>query len=198
MIEYIVSYLIGSIPFSYIVPKALRGVDVQKHGDGNVGAMNAYYSTGDIKIGILCFTLDFLKGLIPTLIFGPVAGAFAVLGHQYSIFMAIKNKFKRLVSGLGMASSIGVFITKVPLLILLTVVLYVAYVFLLAPKDPFKWHDEEQGNMETVFALGSAYAIYVALVQPGAEILRAITIILLGSYVAYARRISGQLKERWK
>jgi len=58
------SYLVGAIPFGYLVAKA-RGVDIYAHGSGNIGATNVGRVLGR-KFGILVFVLDFLKGAIPT------------------------------------------------------------------------------------------------------------------------------------
>jgi len=67
------AYLIGSVPFGLLLGK-LKGVDIRDHGSGNVGATNAGRVLGK-KIGLLCFVLDVVKGLGPTLAFGIIAGA---------------------------------------------------------------------------------------------------------------------------
>ena len=95
----IVAYLIGSFPTAYMIGKHTRGVDISKSGTGNIGAMNAYEVTGSKTIGIAVGAVDMLKGLIVTLVaqyeFGTTAGLagafFAVLGHNYSIFMKFKG-----------------------------------------------------------------------------------------------------------
>ena len=56
------SYLIGAIPFGYIIGR-LNGVDIRKHGSGNIGATNVTRVVGK-GWGRLCFFLDFLKGEI--------------------------------------------------------------------------------------------------------------------------------------
>mgnify|MGYP001099123485 CR=1 FL=1 len=57
------SYLSGSIPFAAIAGK-LRGVDLRKHGSGNLGATNVFRVLG-WKIGLLVFVADALKGALP-------------------------------------------------------------------------------------------------------------------------------------
>ena len=58
----IVCYLIGSIPFSYIVSRLLGKVDIRKTGSGNVGATNVLRSAGLVP-ALLAVTGDILKGV---------------------------------------------------------------------------------------------------------------------------------------
>ena len=60
----IVSYLIGSIPFGFLIGK-LRGIDIRRQGSGNIGATNVTRVVGPLY-GKLCFFLDFLKGVLPS------------------------------------------------------------------------------------------------------------------------------------
>lgn len=71
---FIVSYLIGSIPFAYIIVRLLTGEDITAHGTGNVGSMNVRRTTGSWWWFALALVGDGLKGLIP------VAAAKAVSG----------------------------------------------------------------------------------------------------------------------
>ncbi|MBI5367893.1 MAG: glycerol-3-phosphate acyltransferase, partial [Planctomycetes bacterium] len=64
----IASYLVGAIPFGYLVGKLVRGVDIRTLGSGNIGATNAGRVLGR-PYGVLVFLLDGAKG------FGPVAAA---------------------------------------------------------------------------------------------------------------------------
>lgn len=61
------SYLIGSIPFAYIIVRAVTGEDVTQHGTGNVGAMNVRRSTGSWAWFVVAMVSDALKGIVPTL-----------------------------------------------------------------------------------------------------------------------------------
>ena len=56
----VLAYLLGSIPFGLLVARS-RGIDIRKHGSGNIGATNVSRTLGK-KWGILVFALDFLKG----------------------------------------------------------------------------------------------------------------------------------------
>src|SRR6266568_1536978 len=61
----LISYLIGAIPFGYLVAR-WRGIDIFKAGSGNIGATNVGRVLGK-RFGLLVFALDFLKGALPTL-----------------------------------------------------------------------------------------------------------------------------------
>ncbi len=69
------AYLIGSIPFALLIGRA-RGIDIRKHGSGNVGASNVGRVLGR-KYGMMCFALDVCKGLGPTVLAGLWCGLFA-------------------------------------------------------------------------------------------------------------------------
>jgi glycerol-3-phosphate acyltransferase PlsY len=109
------AYLIGSIPFGYLVARA-RGVDITKAGSGNIGATNVGRVLGR-KYGILVFTLDVLKGALPTAAMSalrsdggwPVAaGLAAILGHLFPIFLRFRG-------GKGVATGFGVIAVLLPI-----------------------------------------------------------------------------------
>lgn len=116
---FLLCYLIGSIPFSYLIPKLLSHVDVRKSGSGNTGATNAFRTAG-IKSGILSLLGDLLKGWIPTYIglriggyeLACICGMGAILGHCYSIFMKGKG-------GKGVATGAGYILATHPLILLI-------------------------------------------------------------------------------
>jgi glycerol-3-phosphate acyltransferase PlsY len=115
------AYVVGSIPFGLMIGKS-RGVDPRKAGSGNIGATNVGRLLGR-KFFALVFTLDLLKGLLPTLAAGVVlhfaaadamsyalwlsVGFAAILGHMYSVFLGFKG-------GKGVATSCGVILGVYP------------------------------------------------------------------------------------
>jgi len=123
IIGVIIAYLAGSIPSAYIAGK-LRGVDLRKHGSGNLGATNVVRVLGT-KIGIAVFVADFLKGFLPVYFLPPqtetlrpglwalVYGVAAIAGHVKPIFLLGKG------GGKGVATASGVFmaLALVPMLI---------------------------------------------------------------------------------
>jgi glycerol-3-phosphate acyltransferase PlsY len=62
----LLALVLGSIPFGLLIAKA-HGIDIRRHGSGNIGATNVLRVIG-IKTGIACFLLDTLKGFIPVVI----------------------------------------------------------------------------------------------------------------------------------
>lgn len=119
----VLGYILGSIPFSYLVPKWLGKIDIRKHGSGNTGTTNVVRTLG-LKIGVVAFIGDFLKGTISTAIGfqilglhgGWIVGGMSVIGHCYSPWLNFKG-------GKGIATSAGVLAVLMPfhLLFLLSV-----------------------------------------------------------------------------
>lgn len=109
-----IGYLIGSIPFSYLIPKWIGKVDIRLHGSGNTGTTNVLRTLG-MKVGLLAFIGDFIKGIVPSIlgliwlgeIGGIVGGVLAVLGHCYPVWLKFKG-------GKGVATSAGVLVVLVP------------------------------------------------------------------------------------
>ena len=110
----VTAYLLGSIPFSYIIARR-RGVDVRRVGSGNVGATNVMRSVGR-GAGLAAFALDFLKGTAATLVARSVspggalpalAAATAVLGHMYPVWLRFRG-------GKGVATGAGAFLPIAP------------------------------------------------------------------------------------
>lgn len=112
----IISYFIGTIPFSFIVPK-LKGIDVRKKGSGNVGGTNVLRNLG-FGYGLTAMVLDCLKGLMPGFVGVMIYTneswipylmiLAAVLGHDYSVFLKFKG-------GKGVATTVGGYISTHPL-----------------------------------------------------------------------------------
>ncbi len=64
---FVAAYLIGSIPFAYLIVRGLTGEDITEHGTGNVGAMNVRRTTGSWAWFTIAMLADALKGFLPTL-----------------------------------------------------------------------------------------------------------------------------------
>src|SRR5512136_2326876 len=111
------SYLLGSIPFSFLVARAFGVRDVRRVGSGNVGATNVLRSAGKAA-GVLAFLLDAGKGaaavalaarLVPGEPALPAAAALAaIVGHMYPMWL-------RFEGGKGVATGLGAFAPLVPM-----------------------------------------------------------------------------------
>jgi glycerol-3-phosphate acyltransferase PlsY len=114
VLALVAAYLLGSIPFSYLVAR-WRGIDVRTVGSGNVGATNVMRSAGRAA-GVTAFVLDFLKGTAATLLARRLAGVdvaaaaavAAVIGHMYPVWLSFKG-------GKGASTGAGAFLPLIPI-----------------------------------------------------------------------------------
>ncbi|MDC3187454.1 glycerol-3-phosphate 1-O-acyltransferase PlsY [Candidatus Pelagibacter sp.] len=106
----IVSYLMGSIPFGFILTKTFLKKDIREIGSGNIGATNAL-RTGNKLIGYTTLILDIIKAIIPVmyvklnhpeLIY--IASLCAFLGHVFPVWLKFKG-------GKGVATYVGILFT---------------------------------------------------------------------------------------
>jgi acyl phosphate:glycerol-3-phosphate acyltransferase len=115
------SYLLGSVPFGYLLVRIFRGEDVRQSGSGNIGATNV--SRKSPVLGVVTLLLDGLKGtgaaLLAYRLSGVPAGAdrpylamavaalFAVLGHMFPLWLKFRG-------GKGVATGLGSFMVMAP------------------------------------------------------------------------------------
>ncbi|MFQ6082384.1 MAG: glycerol-3-phosphate 1-O-acyltransferase PlsY [Candidatus Aminicenantia bacterium] len=106
----IFSYLLGSVPFGYILFWFSEKKDIRQFGSGNIGFTNVARLKG-ISFGLPVLVLDILKGFIPVffaiiifddLTLASLAGFLAVAGHIFSVFLKFRG-------GKGFATTLGVF-----------------------------------------------------------------------------------------
>lgn len=112
----VTAYLLGSIPFGYLLVKWVKGIDVRTQGSGNIGMTNVWRVAG-AGWGIATLLLDISKGVLAVWLasyFCPVderievlAGLAALLGNIFSIFLKFKG-------GKGIGISVGVFFYLLP------------------------------------------------------------------------------------
>lgn len=133
------AYLIGSIPFGYLIVRLTAGADVRETGSGGTGATNVSRRAGKLA-GVLTLVLDALKGAaaiaIARFVFGnanfggsafapdwqwwvAAAGVIAIAGHCFPIWLGFRG-------GKGVATGVGIFLMLAPLS-----VVFAAAVFLL-------------------------------------------------------------------
>jgi glycerol-3-phosphate acyltransferase PlsY len=141
----LIAYLLGSIPFGYILVRLFLKEDIRAKGSGNIGATNVMRS-GSKGLGALTFLLDACKGYVAVLLASwivslpsltPVdhrdatalAALFAILGHVYTVWLRFKG-------GKGVATAFGVFLALAPwaalaaLVVFLIAVVFTRYVSL--------------------------------------------------------------------
>ena len=114
LLTLLVSYLVGAIPFGYLVAR-WRGVDIFQQGSGNIGATNVARVLG-WREGVLTLLGDVLKGFLPVLLamyFGlepweiSWVGLASFLGHLYPVFLKFKG-------GKGVATALGILLAVAP------------------------------------------------------------------------------------
>ena len=129
----IIAYLIGSIPFGYLIVRATAGADVRQTGSGGTGATNVTRRAGKAA-GAITLVLDAVKGALAVLIAKWLAGgntdwvvaaaAIAVLlGHIFPVWLGFKG-------GKGVAPGVGVFLALAPIAVLCAGVVFVVIVWL--------------------------------------------------------------------
>ncbi|CAH1217503.1 glycerol-3-phosphate 1-O-acyltransferase PlsY [Paenibacillus sp. JJ-223] len=109
----VLSYLLGSISFSVLLAKAIRGIDIRQHGSGNAGATNTLRILGKGP-AILVLLLDVVKGIVAVWLgiwlgngseWTPAfAGIAAIAGHNWPLYFRFRG-------GKGIATAIGVLAT---------------------------------------------------------------------------------------
>jgi len=126
-----IAYLLGSIPFGYLLIRIFRGEDVRKSGSGNIGATNV--SRKSPVLGALTLILDAAKGFVAVQLaaslsrFEPsdpqlyramaAAALFAIVGHMFPVWLGFRG-------GKGVATALGAFIRLGPTAVLAAVVLF--------------------------------------------------------------------------
>jgi glycerol-3-phosphate acyltransferase PlsY len=153
LLTIVVSYLLGSIPFGYLLVRIVHGEDVRLSGSGNIGATNV--SRKSPALGILTLLLDALKGfaavtigiflspgvfpglslpevlghetllasLPPLSIHAAIAAFVAVLGHMFPVWLGYRG-------GKGVATGLGSFVVIAPEAVLIAVVIFIVVVLL--------------------------------------------------------------------
>jgi glycerol-3-phosphate acyltransferase PlsY len=126
VVYLILSYLIGAIPFAYIISKVFKNIDIRKHGSGNPGATNVYRTVSK-PLGILTFVCDALKGFVPVFfvtLINPssylivlLVALVTILGHIYTVFLNFKG-------GKGVATGFGIFLAINPIATLICLAVF--------------------------------------------------------------------------
>ena len=130
LLALLLAYLLGAIPFGYLLVKWKTGVDVRSAGSGNTGATNVLRTAGKVQ-GIATLLLDIGKGYAAVWIAGRLtegntfwmsAAALAVMaGHAYPVFLKFEG-------GKAVASFIGAFLRLTPLPMVAALIVFLVVV----------------------------------------------------------------------
>ena len=171
-----VAYLLGSIPFGYLLIKYVftSGEDVREIGSGGIGATNVTRRAG-IKGGLLTYLFDVAKGLAAVMLMRLVAdddyfwiGAAAIaaiVGHIFPIFLGFRG-------GKGVATGVGVYLALAPYSVLTTLVLWVVIVYFTRYVS--------LGSIVATAAVPIWTLLYYGLLQPSPHLKALIIIAVAG------------------
>jgi acyl phosphate:glycerol-3-phosphate acyltransferase len=128
------AYLLGSVPFGYLIVRAKGGGDVRAHGSGGTGATNVTRRAGRAA-GVLTLALDAVKGAAAVLLaryllaegfevnwWVAAAALGAVLGHVFPVWLGFRG-------GKGVATGLGVFLSLAPLAVISVLPVFVCVVW---------------------------------------------------------------------
>jgi glycerol-3-phosphate acyltransferase PlsY len=130
LLAIVMAYLLGGIPFGFLLVKVTRGTDVRESGSGNIGATNVLRTTGRAA-GVATLALDIAKGFVAVWLAAKVTdnapewtslAALAVMaGHAFPIFLKFQG-------GKAVATFIGAFAYLTPLPLAAVLLLFVVTV----------------------------------------------------------------------
>jgi glycerol-3-phosphate acyltransferase PlsY len=130
LLALLLAYLLGAIPFGYLLVRLTTGGDVRAAGSGNIGATNVLRTTGR-AMGVLTLLLDIAKGFAAVWLASRLTegsalwmscAALAVMaGHTYPVFLGFKG-------GKAVASWVGAFLCLAPAALAATLVVFVVTV----------------------------------------------------------------------
>jgi glycerol-3-phosphate acyltransferase PlsY len=121
----VIAYLLGSIPTALIVSTKIKGIDIRRVGDGNMGARNTFHEIGP-KFGVIVAAIDFCKGALSVFIaytlglslgWQITVAILTILGHDFPLFASFKG-------GQGTATSLGTMLVLFPLPTLIGLAVY--------------------------------------------------------------------------
>ncbi len=127
----LIAYLLGSLPFGYILTRLAHGTDIRDYGSGNIGATNVLRVYG-WRSALPVFILDLAKGLVAVLLARAAAdapgiyltaGFLAMFGHSFPFYLKFRG-------GKAVATSIGVLLALSGWVTLIVIACFLAIVYL--------------------------------------------------------------------
>ena len=166
-------YLLGSVPFGYIVGKLFKKVDIREYGSGNIGATNALrilgpqlaslVVIGDIGKGIFSIYLAQYFNIDSSLIL-TIAGLAVICGHNWSLFLGFKG-------GKGIATTFGVVFALNPTISILALIIWGVVVI-----------TTRYVSLASIFAVISIFIFTILFKQPYEYIIFSAIIMIIGIF----------------
>lgn len=168
-----ICYLLGSIPFGYIVGKLFKKIDIRELGSGNIGATNVFRILGP-SLASLVLIGDIGKGIfsiylgrylnIDNLLILTIAGLVVICGHDWSLFLGFKG-------GKGIATTFGVVFALNPTISILALIIW--GVVLVTTRYV---------SLSSIFAVISIFIFTILFKQPYEYIIFSAIILVLGIF----------------
>jgi len=166
-------YLLGSIPFGYIVGKLFKKIDIRELGSGNIGTANAFrilgpslaslVLIGDIGKGIFSiYLVQYLN--IDNLLIITIAGLAVICGHNWSLFLGFKG-------GKGIATTFGVVFALNPTISILALIIWGVVII-----------TTRYVSLSSIFAIISIFIFTILFKQPYEYIIFSAIILILGIF----------------
>ena len=187
----VLAYLVGSVPFAYLVSRWFKGIDIRRVGSGNVGAVNTFRQVG-LRAGSVVLAADVLKGVLAvyipvwmgaphwTMYYTPIA---VVAGHNWPLFLGFRG-------GKGVATVLGVSLAMLPLITVIATLPAAAIIVVTR-------------NAVLGVALGLILlnALTVATAQPGSLIVLCLllSVLITATYLAgtWRQYLEAMRDKRW-
>lgn len=183
-----IAYLLGSIPFGYLIVRTTQGADIRETGSGGTGATNVSRQAGK-SAGTLTLILDALKGAVAVLVaktllglpiasesLGPlqqanywwvtVAAVAVIVGHMFPVWLRFRG-------GKGVATGVGVFLALAPLAVALAAILFVLIVW--------KTRYVSLGSMVAAAAIPIFVLVQNAFIRPVGPFVPVVTASTIGA-----------------
>jgi acyl phosphate:glycerol-3-phosphate acyltransferase len=196
VLTVVLAYLLGSIPFGYLLVRIFRGEDVRQSGSGNIGATNV--SRRFPGLGAVTLLLDALKGSLavmlgvalsppiflrisiphipwreissipPLAVWGATAALFAILGHMFPIWLKFRG-------GKGVATGLGSFVVIAPKAVLVAAAIFVVVLLL-----------SRYVSLASIIAV-AAFPVSAYLLQQYGDVPAALALMFLASLLIIVR-----------
>jgi glycerol-3-phosphate acyltransferase PlsY len=177
LLAAVIAYLVGGIPFGYLLVRVKTGEDVRAKGSGNIGATNVLRTTGRLA-GVATLLLDIAKGCFAVWLAGTLTNhspgamslaALAVMaGHAYPVYLKFRG-------GKAVASFIGAFLVLTPVPLLAALALFVIVVAAT-----------RHISLGSIVAAGSLpLAVYLIEHPPGVVLIAS---LVAGAFIIYRHR----------
>lgn len=166
----IICYLLGSVPFGYIIGKLFKKIDIREYGSGNIGTTNAFRILGPVlaslvligDIGKGVFSIYLVRFLnIDSLFILIIAGLAVICGHDWSLFLRFKG-------GKGVATTFGVIFSFNLVISILAVIVWVIIIIFI-----------KYASLASISSLTAVVIFMILLKQPYEYVIFSIMILIL-------------------